>query len=207
MAINEVDALAGNMQAEPRMFAHDMIPVAIGALNPENGLKMTSGGTGFDVGMIVTLTTPSSGSPAKIKVTNVDSSNAITAFDIIISGADNRPFGEGYALTGTADQVGTSTPSGGTGFTATVNNIDLPYTRKRGCCLYVGVACTSIPVLLESGKKYTGGGGNPDSSTHSVNLQNVTAGSFLPILAKQVTGVPNISGSGTYAAGQIVAIY
>ena len=53
--------LNGNEAAQPRVFAHDMVPVAIGAINPRqegtgalnngiyNGLEMTSGGTGYAV--------------------------------------------------------------------------------------------------------------------------------------------------------------
>ena len=42
-------SLEGNMQAQPRVFAHDMIPLALGNINPDGGITMTSGGTGFGV--------------------------------------------------------------------------------------------------------------------------------------------------------------
>ena len=59
--------LNGNEAAQPRVFAHDMVPVAIGAINPRqegtgatlngvaNGLEMTSGGATQAVGDVLTL--------------------------------------------------------------------------------------------------------------------------------------------------------
>ena len=68
--------LDGNFQAQPRVFAHDMIPVAIGNINPDGGLKMTSGvhGSGsYNPDQIITLTTPGGATQAaKIKVLTVN---------------------------------------------------------------------------------------------------------------------------------------
>ena len=60
----------GNQAAQVRMFAHDAIPVAIGAINKENGITVDSGGYGYKVGDEETLTV-SSGTAATIKVTGV----------------------------------------------------------------------------------------------------------------------------------------
>ena len=64
-------------------------------------------------------------------------------------------------------------------------------TGKRGCCLYVGVAMTSITVTMESG--------------NSVTLKGITAGSFLPVLVTAVTAAT--PDSGALADGDIVALF
>ena len=56
--------LEGNMQAEPRVFAHDAVPVVIGAINASDankGLTITASGNGFIVGEVITY---AAGSPA-----------------------------------------------------------------------------------------------------------------------------------------------
>ena len=67
-----------NQAAQVRMFAHDAIPVAIGAINPDNGITLNSGGYGFSVGDPVTLIAPAGGNSAQLKVTSVGSSNIFT---------------------------------------------------------------------------------------------------------------------------------
>ncbi len=67
-----------NQAAQVRMFAHDAIPVAIGAINPDNGITLNSGGYGFSVGDPVTLIAPAGGASAQIKVTSVGTSNIFT---------------------------------------------------------------------------------------------------------------------------------
>jgi hypothetical protein len=64
-------------------------------------------------------------------------------------------------------------------------------TTERGCCLYVGVAMTSVTVTMESGS--------------SILLKGVPAGSFLPILVTHVTAV--VPAAGAYASGDIVALF
>ena len=64
-------------------------------------------------------------------------------------------------------------------------------TGKRGCCLYVGVAMTSITVTMESG--------------NSVALRGIAAGSFLPVLITAVTAATPASGA--LADGDIVALF
>ena len=71
------------------------------------------------------------------------------------------------------------------------SNTAIAGTSERGCCLYVGVAMTSITVTMESG--------------NSATFKGVTAGSFLPILVTHVTAATPASGN--YASGDIVALY
>jgi len=66
----------GNQAAQVRMFAHDAIPVAIGAINKENGITVDSGGYGYKVGDEEALTV-ASGTAATIKVTGVGKQDII----------------------------------------------------------------------------------------------------------------------------------
>ena len=199
--------LNGNEAAQPRVFAHDMVPIAIGAINPRqqgtgalydeiyNGLEMTSGGATHAVGDVITLSAGSGTVAAKVKVLSVDS-GAVTGFALEFSGTANAPYGAGYALADALTQA--STTGSGTGFTATVRNIDLPNTHERGCCLYAGIAIdTGLDLVLESGELY--------NTTYTARLKGITAGSFLPVLAKRVVAVTLSSGS--YASGDLLAIY
>ena len=210
--------LNGNEAAQPRVFAHNMIPIALGAINPstiggpygvgayaENGLEMTSGGTGHAVGDILTLGT-STGAPteaAKIEVLTISGTAAtgpITSFKLSFTGTLNKPFGEGYAVADTADQ--SATTGAGVGFTSEVVNIDLPFTAERGVCIYVSRAvdgADGMDVILESGQLY-----NTDSTTR---MKGATAGSFLPILAKKIVAVGTYADGTGYAAGDLVAMY
>jgi hypothetical protein len=63
-------------------------------------------------------------------------------------------------------------------------------TERRGVCLYVGAAMTSMTVTMESG--------------NSATFKGVTAGSFLPIL---VTAVTAATGSAALADSDILALY
>lgn len=199
--------LNGNEAAQPRVFAHDMVPVAIGAINPRqqgtgalydeiyNGLEMTSGGATHAVGDVITLSAGSGTVAAKVKVLSVDS-GVVTGFALEFSGTANAPYGAGYALADALTQAATT--GSGTGFTATVRNIDLPNTHERGCCLYAGIAIdTGLDLILESGELY--------NTTYTARLKGITAGSFLPVLAKRVVAVTLSSGS--YASGDLLAIY
>ena len=188
--------LEGNFQAQPRVFAHDMIPIAIGNINPDGGLKMTSGahgGAGYNVNDIITLSTGAGATQAaKVKVLSITSAGAIDTFEVTFSGTANKPFGEGYVVGDTLNDAGTGTA------TFTVTNIDIPYTEDRGACLYCGIAIDSgLDLILESEELY--------NSTYTARLKGITAGSFLPVLAKRVVAV-NLS-SGNYGAGDIVALY
>lgn len=199
--------LNGNEAAQPRVFAHDMVPIALGAINPRqegtgaslngiaNGLEMTSGGATHAVGDVLTLSSAMGSVAAKVKVLSV-LGGAVTSFTLEFSGTANAPYGSGYALADALTQAATT--GSGTGFTATVRNVDLPNTHERGCCLYAGIAIdTGLDLILESGELY--------NTTYTARLKGITAGSFLPVLAKRVVAV-NLS-SGTYANGDLIAIY
>ena len=200
--------LNGNEAAQPRVFAHDMVPIAIGAINPRqegtgalneniaNGLEMTVAGTGHVVGDVLTLNTGAGATvAAKVKVLAVNS-GVITAFALEFSGTVNAPYGAGYVLDDSLVQVSSTGP--GIDFRCTVKNIDLPNTHERGCCLYAGIAIdTGLDLILESGELY--------NTTYTARLKGVTAGSFLPVLAKRVVAVT--LGSGSYASGDLIAIY
>lgn len=201
--------LNGNEAAQPRVFAHDMVPIAIGAINPRqdgtgalydevyNGLEMTSGGATHAVGDVLTLSAGSGTVAAKVKVLAV-SGGVVTGFALEFSGTANAPYGAGYALADALTQAATT--GSGTGFTATVRNIDLPNTHERGCCLYAGVAidgANGLDLVLESGALY--------NTTYTARMKGITAGSFLPVLAKRIVAVSYSSGS--YASGDLIAIY
>ncbi len=72
-----MNGVQGNQAAQVRMFAHDAIPVALGAINPEFGITLDSGGYGYAVGNEIILNTVSGTDPAKIKVTSIGSSDII----------------------------------------------------------------------------------------------------------------------------------
>ena len=172
-----LDAVNGRMQQEPRVFAHDAASVTTGAVNTtwgDGGFSISDGGTGFvpgDVGATLTATT---GTPALTATIDSVDSGAVTGITITnVGGAYTA--GSTLAFTG-----GT-----GAGFEITISNIDIPNTQKRGCCLYVGVA-GDYGVMLESG--------------NTVTFKGVAAGSFLPVLAKQVT-------SGIATVGDVLALY
>ena len=200
--------LNGNEAAQPRVFAHDMVPIAIGAINPRqegtgalneniaNGLEMTVAGTGHAVGDVLTLNTGAGATvAAKVKVLAVNS-GVITAFALEFSGTVNAPYGAGYVLDDSLVQASSTGP--GIDFRCTVKNIDLPNTHERGCCLYAGIAIdTGLDLILESGELY--------NTTYTARLKGITAGSFLPVLAKRVVAVT--LGSGSYASGDLIAIY
>jgi len=202
--------LNGNEAAQPRVFAHDMVPIAIGAINPRqagtgalneniaNGLEMTVAGTGHAVGDVLTLNTGTGAGAtvaAKVKVLAVNS-GVITAFALEFSGTVNAPYGAGYVLDDSLVQA--SSTGSGIDFRCTVKNIDLPNTHERGCCLYAGIAIdTGLDLILESGELY--------NTTYTARLKGITAGSFLPVLAKRVVAVT--LGSGSYASGDLIAIY
>ena len=98
--------LNGNEAAQPRVFAHDMVPIAIGAINPRqqgtgatlngvaNGLEMTSGGATHAIGNVITLSAGSGTVAVKVKVLAVNN-GAVTDFALEFSGTTNAPYGAG----------------------------------------------------------------------------------------------------------------
>jgi hypothetical protein len=197
--------LNGNEAAQPRVFAHDMVPIAIGAINPRqegtgayhngisNGLEMTAAGAGYSANDIITLTTGAGATEAaQVKILTVDSTGAITSFELSITGTANKPYGEGYVVGDTLNDAGAGVS------TFTVRNIDLPNTEERGCCIYAGILIdTGLDLVLESGELY--------NTTYTARLKGITAGSFLPVLAKRVVAVTETAG--VYVSGDLVAIY
>ena len=200
-----MNGLNGNEAAQPRVFAHDMVPIAIGAINPHqkgigsyhnsvsNGLEMTAAGAGYSADDIITLTTGAGATEAaQVKILTVDSAGAITSFELSITGTANKPYGEGYVVGDTLSDAGAGVS------TFTVRNIDLPNTEGRGCCIFAGILIdTGLDLVLESGELY--------NTTYTARLKGVTAGSFLPVLAKRVVAVTATAGA--YVAGDLVAIY
>lgn len=194
-------SLEGNFQAQPRVFAHDMIPLAIGNINPDGGLKMTAAGAGYAADDVITLSTGAGATQAaKLKILTVTSTGAIKSFEVTFTGVAQKPFGEGYV-------VGDALSDAGAGVAAfTVENIDIPYSDQRGACLYAGIAIdTGLDLILESGELYNGDPASPTVTDYTARLKGITAGSFLPVLAKRVVAV-NLS-SGTYGAGDLIAMY
>ena len=64
--------------------------------------------------------------------------------------------------------------------------------------MYAGIAIDNgLDLILESGELY--------NTTYTARLKGITAGSFLPVLAKRVVAVTLSSGS--YANGDLIAIY
>tara|TARA_R100001443_G_scaffold47817_1_gene60286 strand:+ start:44 stop:628 length:585 start_codon:yes stop_codon:yes gene_type:complete len=184
--------------AQARVFAHDAIPVAIGAINfskEDSGLTVSNFGTGYVEGEVITLSNGTGTSPvaAKVKVLTVDASGKILTYEVMENtSAASTPYGQGYVLGDTANQTGaTVLPGGGAGagtnFASTVNDIDLPNTEERGACIYIGTTQTSLTVIMESGREVT--------------FKQATQGNFLPI---QVTRVVTMATAG---ANNVLALY
>lgn len=175
-----LDPVNGVQAQEPRVFAHDAAAVVIGAINnshSNHGITMTSGGTGYAVDMVLTMT-GGAGTGAEVTVTAV-SGGVITDYTV-------SAVGSAYVVGNNLTQSGVSAPAGGTGFTCTVSNIDIPNTQKRGACLYVGAGIATLVVEMESGNTAT--------------FKSVSAGSVLPFLVKRVV-------SGISATNDVIALY
>lgn len=149
--------LEGNMQAQPRVFAHDAEIVYTDARTIWLDLGTLRGGSGYSVGTGVA--TSGTGVPAALTVdiTSVDADGAITGLTINVAGT-----------AGTDDSV--ADIAGGTGGAINIRTT-FPGSDDRGVCLYVGNS-GDVEVLMESGSIaiFTG----------------VPTGTFLPILVKQV---------------------
>jgi len=120
--------------------------------------------------------------------------NAVKSFEVIRLTTD-KPFGKGYEL---ADKVQpgteTYTRSLPSAFIGSIASIDLASTDQRGACIYVGVKMSSMTAKMESGKLAT--------------FKDVAAGSFMPILVKQITtATPDGGSAGVINDNDIVALY
>lgn len=192
---SQLRGLEGNFQAQPRVFAHDAKEIVIGAINnsdANHGINMTSGGTLYLVGDTITFTTPTGGVVGDRAVLTVLAATVIAggAGGVITDYSITTP-GATYPLSQAISQAATNSANG-TGFTATVTNIDIPNTQERGCCLYVGDVDTNganVEVVMEG-----------SNGTDTVIFKNLTSGSFLPILIKRI--VPTNTN-----AGEFIALY
>ena len=198
-------SLIGQEYKQPRVFAHDAHAVVIGAINSTwnmnkkfpgtmnwGGIKVTSGGTGYDVGMVLRMT---GGTGTDIDVTvDAVSGGVVTDYTVTDVGSGNLV---GDSLT----QLGASTPAGGTGFTCDVANIDIPNTQEAGCCIYfspAAAAAANITVIMEAAQwDGSAGDGYPAAAVKTFTL--VQPGVFMPILVKQITSAT--------VANDILALY
>ncbi len=181
-----LDPVNGVMQQEPRVFGHDAKLIVIGAINnsdANHGLNVTNFGTGYIVGELITVTTPTgtgatTGDRAVVKVLAISAGGIITDYEVITAGAK-------YLVGGTANQVSTS--GSGTSFASTVTNIDIPNTQKRGCCLYVGSVTggAQMKVVMEAAK-HNGTSGTGYAATDTITFDGVLAGGYNPIMVKQL---------------------
>ena len=120
--------------------------------------------------------------------------NAVKGFEVIRN-SGGKPFGKaytvGFKVQPFAETYSTSAPSA---FIGSVANIDLASTNERGACIYVGVKMSSMTAKMESGKLAT--------------FKDVSAGSFMPILVKQITtATPDGGTAGVINDSDIVALY
>jgi hypothetical protein len=174
--------LEGNMQAQPRVFAHDADRITIGALNCSDanyGVRITDVGQDFEEGEVVALT--HGGLNAELTVLTVDDDvQGIVNYKI-----ECDTVGDGYAVGDLL--VGLTGDIAGTDLDVEITNIDIPKTQKRGCCLYNGsAAAQSITVVMEAAI-YDGSAGTGYNG--QTTFTNVPSGAFLPIEVVQlVTG-------------------
>ena len=90
-----LDPVNGVMQQEPRVFGHDAKLIVIGAINDSDsnhGLNVTNFGTGYLVGELITITTPTgtgatTGDRAVVKVLAISAGGIITDYEISTVGA------------------------------------------------------------------------------------------------------------------------
>ncbi len=172
--------LEGNMQAQPRVFAHDAVLVVPGQVNikAENGgiSNIVGKGAGYSGSLMGANTTVSPAGGTGLTVDIIVSNGGVTKVSV------NNP-GSGYNVGDLIKIIG-STP--GNEASVFITNTDIPDTINRGCCLYVG-GSGSVEAVMESGNTAT--------------FTGVNAGSFLPVLVTKV--VPG----GNTDATNILAIY
>ena len=120
-----------------------------------------------------------------------NTTTAVKSFEVIRL-ATAKPYGKGYVI---GDKVQpateTYTTTDPSAFIGDVSSIDLPSTTERGACLYVGIKMASIVAKMESGK--------------SATFKGITAGSFMPVLVKEITAAT--PDSGALADNDIIALY
>jgi hypothetical protein len=184
-----MNGLNGNEAAQPRVFAHDAIPLNLSASSGASygfvkSLKITSD-TGTPGWILNTLYTSSTNN-VKIRVTALKADGRIGSIRIVNPGT-------GLVANDTLTFTGGSATA-----VLTVEALGLPATYQRGACLYVGNSGTNgiVCVIMESGDE--------------VIFKGVTSGSFLPILATDVLRQSTDPVSGTAVstdASDIIALY
>tara|TARA_B110000305_G_scaffold143271_1_gene159433 strand:+ start:2495 stop:3049 length:555 start_codon:yes stop_codon:yes gene_type:complete len=184
-----MNGLNGNEAAQPRVFAHDAIPlnmsVSTGAtFGFAKTLEIsTDNGVGYVFNEVVTSTA----NKVSIQIVGLKPSGKIGAIRILNPGSANA-----------VDDVLSFTPPSGSGTTNfIVKELGLPGTSQRGACLFVGGAGSTgtICVKMESGD--------------IVTFKGITAGSFLPILAVDVLRTA-VDGAGTATVTDVtdvIALY
>jgi hypothetical protein len=197
-----MNGVQGNEAAQARVFAHDAVNIVVGAINwsatsdtnlaISGGITITNGGNGganpYEVDDEITLTVGSGTDRAVFVVKSIDSDGKVTnVAQKYTSATMAYSSGAAYTVGYNATQHAT-TSTDGTGFTATVNDIDIPNTQDRGVCVYIGASTgiATLTVIMESGRQAV--------------FKTLSAGSVLPILIKRVTG-------GISATNDVLALY
>ena len=157
--------LEGNEAAQPRVFAHDAIPLNFsGATGTTYGFarKLSLGATQDIDDVVPNEILTSTTNSVSIKVTAVSGDGKIAGWEIINPGQGNTA---PSSLTFTKNTKSTL---------FTVEELGLPHTEDRGAVVYVGGKGTNgtLCVILEGGAE--------------VVFQGCTAGSFLPILVTDI---------------------
>ena len=197
-----MNGVQGNEAAQARVFAHDAVNIVVGAINwsatsdtnlaISGGITITSGGNGganpYVVGDEITLTVGSGTDRAVFVVKSIDGDGKVTNVAQKYDSATMAySSGAAYTIGYNATQHAT-TSTAGTGFTATVNDIDIPNTLDRGVCVFIGASTgiATLTVIMESGRQAV--------------FKTLSGGTVLPILIKRVTG-------GISATNDVLALY
>ena len=182
-----MNGIQGNDAAQARVFAHDAVNIVVGAINwsaTNGGLEITTAGTGYALEDEITLAA-GSGTSAKFLVKAINSAGGVTRLEQKpISAPLTYESGAGYAL------ASTPAASGGSGSSLAVKvvDIDIPNTKQRGVCLFIGAAAglANLSVVMESGRL--------------ANFKSLSGGTLLPVLVTRVT-------QGGLSANDVLALY
>jgi len=118
--------------------------------------------------------------------------NAVKSFDVIRL-TTAKPFGKGYVIGNKVQPaVETYLKTDPSAFIGEVANIDLASTNERGACIYIGSKMATLTVKMESNK--------------SVTFKNISAGSFMPVLIKEIT-TATLDGGTAAGDNDVIALY